>query len=380
MEPGYDIVIHSMGSAGAGLLRSLRPVSRLSDRELARRLLQAPSVVLENLDRDTAEKVSRVLSGTGARVSYRAHDEDFEPGTGEFEIAATLVSHRYSDSAVQALMGLMNLPVKQASMLLARTPAILINQVSAATVEVFREQLEPAGVELDVSRPDTALYDLYATSTDSASLQRARKLLDERGIAVNPDPHNPVLATDVDHRTCQALWKDYERSAAPLVILNQDYQRADIRLLSARPGPGLDRYLGETLQLPDRAIERLYDNLPLVVARCVPRARVDDILSRLESLGARAEGHITAFQQFGLKVPTGTKASHIAPVLGLITNEDATQCQRALQKQPGWLPGPYNSQQARWLQAELRKANINARLVPAGSERAGRNESPGGTR
>lgn len=366
MDPGYDIVIDSMGSAGAGLLRSLRPVSQLSDRELARRLLQAPSIVLENLDRNTAEKVTRVLSDTGAHVSYRAHDEDFEPGMGEFEVAATLVNHRYSDSVVQALMGLMNLPLKQASLLLARTPAILISQVSCATVEAFRQQLEPVGVELDVSRPATALYDLYATSTDSATLQRSRKLLHERGVQVNPIPGEPLLATGVDHATCQALWKEYERSAAPLVILNQDYQRADIRLLSAAPDPDLDRYLSETLQLPERAIERLYDNLPLVVARAVPRSQLADILSRLEALGAKAEGHITAFQQFGLQLPADVRAADIAPVLALVTGEDQTRCQRALQKQPGWLRGPYNSQQARWLQAELKKAGLNARLVPGG--------------
>jgi len=360
----YDIVIHSMGSAGAGLLRSLRNVSTLSDRELARRLLQAPAVVLEQLDLHTAEQVAGILARTGAEVSYKAHHEHIETGTGEFEIAATIIDYQNSDAAIKALSRLMALPVEQAARLLARTPAILINGVSAATVDTFREQLEPAGLALDISRPASALYDIYASNTDSHSLQRCRQLLQQQQIALDPTATGPLLATGVDYKSCQALWQACERSAAAIIILNQDYQRADVQLLAVSRSGALDHYLVHELQLPEKLLPQLYQKLPLVIARALPHQRQIDVLSQLHTLGAQAEARLTAFMQFGLTLPNSTRAQQVAPLFQLIAGQDAAQCQQALLKQPGMMPGPYNAQQARWLQAELKKVGIHARLLP----------------
>lgn len=68
------VVVNSLGSAGVGLIRSLRHVLPYSDADIAALLFQAPSLLLAGLEPQPAEAIAGLLRETGLDCAVLAPD------------------------------------------------------------------------------------------------------------------------------------------------------------------------------------------------------------------------------------------------------------------------------------------------------------------
>jgi hypothetical protein len=218
----FRVVVTSIGTAGGALMERLSRALPLTAEGLAARVLRAPSELLGDLNRETAEAIAALLRQAGLETSILAREETFQAGDGDLEVALAPTDLTRLPEVVAEIVRFLGCDRARAEKVLGAAPAILISGVSAATVVALRRRFEPLGVELVVSRPQEASYDVYLRAADGDALRRLRRLLGSRCASAAGDLRSPV-ASGIYYGEARALWRDAERYRVPLRILNRDF-------------------------------------------------------------------------------------------------------------------------------------------------------------
>ena len=363
----YNIVIDSIGSAGIQLIHNLKQVSKLDEQQLAKALFQAPALLLSGLEKKLAQEVNQLLRSTGAETRVCHQSDEWEAGDGDHEVALVVQNHGRIPQVLKEIIAICGVSPEVAIQMLYNTPTVLLGQISSNTVTELKKRFTPLEVQLDVSLPAKALYDVYLGGGTLA--ERSEIVQAMRGIGVSPangretlTTEDPLLATDIDYPTSQKLWQILTDRKISFKILNRDYQRFDLKLEQGQFDQPLCDYLQNEFKIPDKIIPKLKDRLPIVVLQ---NAKFDDMqhhIAALHELGAKATGHLLAFQRFDLKLTKIDDASKAAQK----NNEMTGQSQKSLNsliKSNKVIPGPFSALQARWIGSELKKLKTESRLV-----------------
>lgn len=226
----YRVAVTSIGTAGGALMKRLSRALPLTAEGLAARVLQAPSELVGALSRESAETIASLLSKAGLETSVLPQEATFQAGEGDLEVALTPTDVTRTPEIVAEIVRFLGCDPATAEKILETVPSTLIGNISAATVAALRRRFEPLGVELDVSRPQEASYDVFLLVTDADALRRLRRLLGSRCSPTLGGPRSPV-ASGISYAEARTLWRDAERFRVPLRILNRDFLRRD---------PGID--------------------------------------------------------------------------------------------------------------------------------------------
>ncbi|QTA84022.1 Uncharacterized protein dnm_000140 [Desulfonema magnum] len=362
----WRIIVRSIGNAGAGIIRAIRHVSPLSEAGVAALLYQAPSVLFDNLPRDVADQVSEMLCSAGLDCKVEGKDEAFVPGDADHEIALVIRDLSRMASVMQLVMEVLGVSLEKAREILCSSPTVLVGNVSLNTVEAFRRRFTPLGVELDVSRPDTALFDLFLGECSLSDSHRIRQILEELHIPMLETPSGsasqPLLAAGLSKAHADKTWERLRPGNMPVRLINRDFERFDVRLEQARPGPEITEFLISTTSMPENIVPKVLKKTPIVTHQNVPFAKMNEYLEAIVRLGGQASGHLLAFQTFSLcleKVEDPGTCSRILQALAGLNPETAMKAVRSAHT----VEGPLTHPQARWLQWELKQAGTEARMV-----------------
>lgn len=363
-ESTYNVVVDSVGRAGAAVVMALKHISQLPESVLAARLFQAPSVLFPRLSRELADTVIEALSSAGLQCSLRGCSEPFTPGDSDHEVALVIRDFSRMSGVLKAVMDLLGVGTIEAKKLLCVSPSVLMGRISLATVAALRQRFEPLGVQLDVSRPAKATFDLFVGACKPVERERLRGILAALGIPELPscegDPSS-MMARGLSHEDGLRLWDAVSRGACPARLVNRDFQRFDLRLESAAFSPELASFLVETAGMPEQLVPRALQRLPLVTHRSIRFAEMHSYLERIAALGGQATGHLLAFQSFALAIDKRGDADRsrlLVQALAGLSPESA-----AAQLNGHTIEGPLTGTQAQWLQYELRQAGTLGRMV-----------------
>ena len=140
-----------------------------------------------------------------------------------------------------------------------------MGSVSANTVEALRRRFEPLGVEIDVSQPSLASYDLFLGDCPARERERVKQLLRNLKLplidAQDAAPQ-PLLAVGLSKAQADKLWDQLRRTSLPARLVNRDFERFDLRLddaLQVGPeGQAIVDYLVATTGMPERIAPRCW--------------------------------------------------------------------------------------------------------------------------
>jgi hypothetical protein len=368
-QPDRRIVVNSIGDAGARMVGVLKQVLPQSEARLAALLYQAPAELISGLTADQAEKINTLLRTAGLDSAVLCQGERFTPGVPDYEVALAIRNGANLPAIAHQIMELLGVKVDKARAILCSSPTVLIGSVSANTVAALRRRFEPLGVELDVSQPALATYDLFLGDCPLREAERVKQLLRDLKLPLltaQDGTQQPLLAVGLSKAEADRLWEQLCRTSLPARLVNRDFERFDVRLDAAPPGEqqreALAAYLVATTGMPARIAPKVLAKSPVVIQQNIPFDAMAAQLDAIAARGGRASGHLLAFQVFAValdKVGDPTAAAQLLQVLGGVSPQEALAAVGPGRPTVGAMTNP----QARWLQQELKRTGSEGRVI-----------------
>ncbi len=389
----YRIVVRSIGTAGAHVISVLDKVSRYSRPQLAALLYRAPSELVSGLDREVAQAVVAELGKLGLDCIALGPDEDFIAGAPKFELALiTREPKRMSELAARVAF-LLGVKPEQAIAIVCQAPALLLGQVSDATVEAFQNQFAALGVELVSSELASARYDLILAGGPGDRERVCRHLADIPGLTIADRPassarkstpttspssgsvtrESSVIAEDLPSKCAQEVWSKIARSGLPVRLVNRAFERVDIALERAPSTSAVHRYLMDETGMPERVARTITNRLstssrnhePVIIFQQLSLTQAKQKLASLKTLRCRARGLRHSLQRHQLRIHSTIKSARAQAVICSIIND--TSLKTGLKNLAGEsiIDAPLTLAQARWIACELRELGIRSSILSA---------------
>ncbi|MFN8466279.1 MAG: hypothetical protein U0X20_12050 [Caldilineaceae bacterium] len=369
VQPDCRIVVNSIGDAGARMVGVLKQVLPQSEARLAALLYQAPSELIGGLTCEQAEKINTLLCTTGLDSQVLHKGQRFTPGAPDYEVALAIKSGANLPAIAHQIMELLGVKADKARAILCSSPTVLMGSVSANTVAALQRRFEPLGVELDVSQPAIATFDLFLGDCPPREAERVKQLVRDVKLPLleaQDGTPQPLLAVGLSKVQADRLWDQLRRTSLPARLVNRDFERFDVRLdaaPSAAPqSQALAEYLVATTGMPERLAPKVLAKTPVVIQQNIPFAAMAAHLDAITARGGRASGHLLAFQVFAVamdKVGDPTATAQLLQVLGGLSPQEALAAVGPAHPTVGAMTNP----QARWLQQELKRVGSEGRVI-----------------
>lgn len=370
MRDGWSVVLVSLGRASSDLMEQLAELSGLSAERTRDAVFCAPSIVSTGLTQSNAERIAYAIQRTGADAEPLAPDEPLDHPPDD--LAASIVLRDFENaSAVQKeLSHLLGISLDRAEALICHVPSVALERATANGLTPLRNRLARMSVEIDVSKPAEAIYDVYLGPCSASDRQLASNIVTQVGLEPPPvESKMPRIVAGVEFDLMKRLEGLFDLSALPIRILNRDFQRFDLRLdRISGMSRELKAFLASTLGGDTNQAERVLGRLPVVTHRQLPYSETVEHLKTYVGLGANATPVIIALQSFSLHIDgigDPARTTRVLTGLGRQTEDAARQMVRG----SGVLEGPFTYSAARWLQHSLEAAGCRVRLD---ARRAGR--------
>jgi len=347
------LVLESVGTADAVALRAIRQLVPGAIQEVARLVYQAPSELTNGLHDTAAAEVADLLGGLGFRVSVAPSDAAFRAGVGEFEIALVVTDMDRLPPAIAEAAAFLGTDLATARRLVCRAPAVLVSNISEATVSAVRDRFGRFGVDVDVSRLSAARY--YAVvAVDNPALRRTvtELIRDIASDAAVVETEAALTVADLSLENAQALWGRLQRTGARASICNRDLERYDVSLNQA-PDTAPMREMLVNIGLPVRVVPRVLGKLPVIIQQNVGHTAMQALLDRVADLGGRATGLPHSFQRFALVLRSVKDAPGAIKALVTLGDLPELAASAAVKEAKGVLVGNFTRTTALWLQHTL---------------------------
>jgi hypothetical protein len=361
----HRIVVNSIGDAGARLVGVLKQVLPHSEARLAALLYQAPSEIIGGLSYAQAEQINNLLRSTGLDSQVLGKGERFTPGDASHEVALAIKNTENMAAIAGLIMDVLGVNLDKARAILCSSPTVLIGNVSLNTVAALRRRFEPLGVELDVSQPSDACFDLFLGDCPALDRERVRQVLRNFKIptvAARTTDAQPLLAVGLTKEQADLIWDQLCRTSMPVQLVNRDFERFDLRLDEAPQTPAMTEFLVTATGMPERIALKVLQRAPIVIQQNIPFALMTEQLEAIAAIDGRASGHLLAFQSFSLvveKVGNPTATAQLLQVLGGLSRAEALAAVGSTRVMAGTMTNP----QARWLQQEIKRCGGESRVV-----------------
>jgi hypothetical protein len=234
-------------------------------------------------------------------------------------------------------------------------------------VSALQKRLGSLGVDLDISLPASAVFDIAVEVGDSGAHQTLADLLPEAGSFGTSVASGHSLITGLNVESAQKIWSTLARTSAKVRILNRDFQRFDVKLEAAPKTAAMIELLITTTGMNEgRAAESL-KRLPFVLVENIRGGHMLEILDAVRARGGVASGQLLPLMSFGLALKPGGDRDAAHSWIEVIAGREAARKFSSLDSSSQELtrssiPGPLTKTQARWLQHQLRSCAISSQL------------------
>ncbi len=358
----YRILIKSVGSAPPATAAALAKGLGLPTATVISRLYRAPAILVDQIDKPTAQQMLALLSEIG-------YDAELQPTSSAapdlaplYDVAIYITEARQLPHAVTTLANFGGLSEADASNLIMSSPGVVLGSVSEATVRAFAEQMGD-GVAIVSSQPKTAHYHLFLADGPSLVRTRIIEAITEAGIPTVDD--SGLIATDLDHTTAQTLWQRYQASGL-LRIVNHDFLRFDLVLQESQgsndPTPQQLAALEQLAGVPAELTEAVFRSPPITLLEAIPHAEIGERMAAFDAVGLSLRAELITFQNLGLQVLSLSDQAELQRTLeGFGLHQPGSN----LPPPPFQIPGVMPELQARILRAALEDAGARIAFAEA---------------
>lgn len=353
----HQVVINSPGDATPAALRIVadglaRPVT-----EVAEAVFRSPTVLVDDLDAETATELDRLLTSLGLESYVACHGEVLQDAA-LFDVAVHVQDISRMASVSESLASFLGVSTQHAFEVLATPPGVVLGGVGVAAVESLARRLGP-GVLVTQAPQDSGPFDLHlAPGVSLPAWLRSR--LRNTGQAVRQG----WLPLGLTHEDARLLFSSLGREEG-MRLVNRALMRWDLVLSApARPVPQVLEWLEERFGIPPTVATRVLAHPPIALAESCDEAHARRCLKEAQSLGLSLADEPSGFGRAGIELLDATCVDRLNATLGRFGLSRAGQM-------PARVADDLSDMEARVLAHELASAGARTRFVEVLTSREG---------
>ncbi|WP_428034537.1 hypothetical protein [Amphritea sp.] len=365
LQDCYQVRVLGVGNADVLSIGRFHQRLGLSRQDCIRRILTAPSILQNRLDIHSAEAMVNVLKSADLPCDLVPQSDQIITSQERYEIAVYITDFTHITPFITDLALFTGQSSEELLRCLAKTPAIILGNLSESVAEELIGRFSKPGIELIRSCSETAKYTVvaYAPGGDQTLTGYYREFGLQRA-ADQGEQAQCWQLTDLSLGKAHTLWQRANELHLPLVIHNQDYFRFDLLLRSVPEDRSarqtISRLLTESLGIPEHLHQRLFEQLPMVLKRCIRINDYDELLTALAAQGAVVTAEWVGGFRFDLLFDTGEQLVRLEKLCAAIMGRPL----KFTEAGTGWsVKADANLHQGLWIQYEAAQSGIHCRLM-----------------
>ena len=211
------LIIKSIGTANPGIAKILADAFKINHEFLVKQLYNAPSVFLENTEKEIADKAAELLEQLGLEVFLQDANMPLPVKAEPVDIAIFIKNPLEINQVSKQLAIFLGCKENEALSLLLNEPSVVLGNVSMATAETLQKRID---AEVIASNPRKDFYTIQFLNGDKKLPQEIQALLKTKGIQAKSEK----TITNIPYLVAQEIWQRYQLSKK-IIFYNQSYQR-----------------------------------------------------------------------------------------------------------------------------------------------------------
>ncbi len=275
------VIINSIGTATPGASKVLSDALKVPQDYILKLLYNAPSVLFQKVDEDTAQKAEDTLTKLGLEVAVCKEDEKIDLTTELVDISVSFDDILKLPIVTEQLSIFLGCKQSEVLSLLLKEPSIVLGNVSRATAEALQKRVD---TDVYFSNPRKDEYTVLVSKDKGArELKNIARLL----------KFEPVLQDEVyvfeniSYNDSQLVWRKYQSNDF-IKILNQSHQSVTIELddfdIQNEEHTNL---LINKIGMPEEILEDIHTALPIVLFEDFNRNKALDLYKECEAIGLK---------------------------------------------------------------------------------------------
>ncbi|WP_108446642.1 hypothetical protein [Halomonas denitrificans] len=349
--PRHQVIVTSPGDVTPAALRAVaeglaRPVAEVADA-----IFRAPTVLVDDLDADTATALDRLLASLGLESRVSPHGEALADDAS-LDVAVQVLDVTHIATVTESLAAFLGVSTQRAFGLLATPPGVVLGGVGAAAVESLARRLGE-GARVTRAQSDAGPFDLHLAPGASVPAWLQSRLRDKR-LTVQPG----WCPLDLSYAEARSLWSALGREGG-IRLVNRALMRWDL-VLTAEAPPTREAlaWLEARFTIPPEVAPRVLAHPPLALAEACDAAEARRCLEEARALGLSVEREPSGFGRAGIELMAVTDTARLRAVLARFDLSEPVRL-------PSRIVDDLSDLEARVLAHELAAVGARTRFVEA---------------
>jgi len=273
------VIINSIGNATPGASKVLSEALKVPQDYILKLLYNAPSILFQKVDKDTAQKAEDTLTKLGLDVSVCTKDDEINLKTESIDISVTLDNILLLPKVIEQLAVFLGCKQSEVLNLLLNEPSIVLGNVSIATAEALQNRTD---ANVHFSNPRKDAYTILISKKDGDSqLKNIEKILKTKAV----ETETAYVIENVSYDHSQLLWRQYQ-SDKGVKLLNQSHQLVSILLEDFDvANEAHTNFLIEKVGMPKEILDDIHAALPISLFENVNRNTAIVITDECAAIG-----------------------------------------------------------------------------------------------
>ncbi|MEM6721263.1 MAG: hypothetical protein AAF611_18190 [Bacteroidota bacterium] len=273
------VIINSIGNATPGASKVLSDALKVPQDYILKLLYNAPSVLFQKVDKDTAEKAEDTLTKLGLEVSICTEEDEIDLTTELIDISVSLDNILILPKVIEQLAVFLGCKQSEVLNLLLNEPSIVLGNVSVATAEALQKRTD---ANVHFSNPRKDLYTILISKKEGATaLKNIEKVLKTKAT----ETADAYVIEDISYDHSQLVWRQYQANKA-VKLLNQSHQLVSILLDDFEVSNEAHKnFLVEKVGMPAEILEDIHAALPITLFENVNRNQAKTIKADCAAIG-----------------------------------------------------------------------------------------------
>lgn len=291
----HQVVVTSPGDVSPSALRAVAEGLARLVAEVAEAIFRAPTVLVDDLDADTATALDRLLASLGLESRVAPHGEAPAEAT-PLDVAIQVQDVARVAAVTESLADFLGVSAQRAFGLLATPPGVVLGGVGAAAVESLARRLGE-GALVTRAPSDAGPFDLHL-APDARVPAWLQARLREKQQTLRPG----WLSLGLTYAEARSLWSSLGREGG-IRLVNRALMRWDLVLTAeATPTSDVLAWLKERFGIPPRVAPRVLVHPPLALAEACDAAHARQCLDEARALGLSVDSEPSGFGRAGIEL------------------------------------------------------------------------------
>jgi len=348
------VIINSIGNATPGASKVLSDALKVPQDYILKLLYNAPSILFQKIDKETAEKAENTLTKLGLDVSICSPEDDIDLTTELIDISVSMNDILQLPKVVEQLAVFLGCKQSEVLTLLLNEPSIVLGNVSVATAEALQKRTD---ANVHFSNPRKDLYTiLISKESANGSLRNIEKIL-KRTATETADAY---VIEDISYDHSQLLWRQHQANKA-VKLLNQSHQLVSIILEDFEvSNKAHTTFLTEKVGMPEEILADVHEALPISLFENINRTQATSMIADCTAMGLTTSLETDFNFKKKLQVTDIEDAEKVTSILGqFIAKEELPKATATSWTSKKEVPPLI----ARYLLAQLEQVQCNPEII-----------------